>query len=305
MELSTEMWLYLIYLPQILSSLVMCVVVWYDASPCEMNLKAVCVCLYVISVALPLCMMHGWVALRGKWERLLVWVSCAFMFLAYVYTVVGLVVNHLHTPQCYPKWTYIVEWVCVGVTTVSVILPLAVIAYYLIYQWRREVQHLKLKKRAKNMIIDLYDEEKSLEEVIVQSQAASIMKRTVKESRFGEDEMKYISDETNGLCVKDESNEYYCVVCGGGSHESEKHDGGAYLKIPGCEHLYHMRCFAERNDSDANMYCVVCNNYIRISILSDIHKRQIDELLKLFNVRRRRRMNLTKIGDIDDDMMNE
>ena len=80
---------------------------------------------------------------------------------------------------------------------------------------------------------------------------------------------------------------------------------GAYLKIPGCEHLYHMMCLVERNDSDANMYCVVCNNYIRISILSDIHKRQIDELLKLFNVRRRRRMNLTGIGNIDDfDMMN-
>ena len=44
------------------------------------------------------------------------------------------------------------------------------------------------------MIIDLYDEEKSLEEVVVQSQIASIMKWTVKESRFGEEEIRYISD---------------------------------------------------------------------------------------------------------------
>ena len=61
-------------------------------------MKAVCVCLDVTSVALPFCMIHGWVVLRGQRERLLVWVICAFMFLVYVYTEVCLVVNHLHTP---------------------------------------------------------------------------------------------------------------------------------------------------------------------------------------------------------------
>ena len=254
------------FLIQIVSSLLMIISIWFS-SGCEMNIKYIGA---VTSIAPLLCaiglacyeLARSFFGITG----VLVYV------IGYIWMLVALIINQIHTPQCIKKYAKVFLWFSISLAIINCIIPLIYTLLSLYRSWRSK----KLNKDMKEILMHLYEARDPLgikARVEKLGDLSYQLPEFLSSEPFSPEEISLILKNHGLIFTSDDDVRIECQSCG----EALK-KGGEYAQIPGCSHIACKGCMEKLGTSTIySKNCDVCDNNVRMAFLN---KAQGEETIK-------------------------